>query len=367
MNILITFLTAKVNTFGGVEKSIFSLIDGLRKTNNNVYVYTSQNGDHLDNFYYSQYLNCNFDCAESEIDNNIRKLYENNGKKINDEIESIILKNKIDYILIIDQLWGIIPSINFKNIYNVKMGILYHMTYQMDLIYKTLNMNFDNYFAVSSEVKEMIIKANKTSHNIDVLPNCFVEDEFNEFNNKEKNYIFCNCRLAEGKGIENLLITYKKVAKKYPDLKLYLCGGKFHFGKQEKILDYINNFLKDNNFLKKNIVMLDNLDWSEIPGYIKDSKLVVLPTQYESFGIAALESIACCKPLITMSVGNLPCLVKNSGILLEYGDNTSLYNSIVDLIEDSKLRNNLIQNCKIVRKEYTSVNVARKLLGFIER
>ena len=66
MNILITFLTAKLNIFGGVEKSIFSLIDGLEKTGNNVFVYTSKNDDKLKNFYYSNYLNCNFDlhCLE---------------------------------------------------------------------------------------------------------------------------------------------------------------------------------------------------------------------------------------------------------------------------------------------------------------
>ena len=55
MNILITFLTAKLNTFGGVEKSIFSLINGLEKTGNNVFVYTSKNDDNLKNFYYSNY------------------------------------------------------------------------------------------------------------------------------------------------------------------------------------------------------------------------------------------------------------------------------------------------------------------------
>ena len=87
MNILITFLTAHKNTFGGVEKSIFSLIDGLRKTNNNVYVYTSKNEDHLENFFYSKYLDCNFNCLENEIDNEIRKTYSKYELEINNELE----------------------------------------------------------------------------------------------------------------------------------------------------------------------------------------------------------------------------------------------------------------------------------------
>lgn len=367
MNILITFLTAKLNTFGGVEKSIFSLIDGLEKTENNVFVYTSKNDDKLKNFYYSNYLNCDFDCPENEIDNNIRRIYKKFESEINNEIESIILKNKIDYILIIDQLWGIIPSINFKNVHNVKIGIVYHMTYQLDLIEKTINMNYNNYYAVSNDVKNKIIDYTNTTTNIELLPNCYVEEDFNEINNKDENYIFCNSRLADGKGIENLLNVYAEISKQYPHLKLYLCGGEFHFGKREKILKYINEFLTDNPNLINNIKILGKLKWNEISKYIKNSKLVVLPTKYESFGIAALECIACCKPLITMNVGNLPDLVKNAGILLEYGDDAKLLNSIIKILNDKLLIDNLIKNCKIIRQKYTSTFVAKLLLDSIER
>lgn len=367
MNILITFLTANRNTFGGVEKSIFSLIDGLKKFNNNVYVYTSSSLDDIENFYYSKYLNCDFNCLENEIDNNIRELYKKYEFQINNELESIILKKRIDYILIVDQLWGIIPSINFKNVNNIKIGILYHMTYQLDLISSTLSSGYDNYFAVSNEVRKNIIDYTKTLVNIEILPNCYIEDDFNGIDNKNENYIFCNSRLAEGKGIENILYVYKDIVIKYPSLKLYLCGGKFHFGKRDKILKFIDEFMLANPSLVDNIIILDKLKWSEIPIYVKNSKMVVLPTKYESFGIAALESIACCKPLITTNVGNLPDLVKNAGILLDYGDNNQLYNAIIKILKDEVSKNKLIENCKKIRKKYTSTYVAKQLLDNIKR
>ena len=46
--------------------------------------------------------------------------------------------------------------------------------------------------------------------------------------------------------------------------------------------------------------------------------MVVLPSGYESFGIAALEAIACEVPLITTDEGNLPDLVENAGIIINY-------------------------------------------------
>lgn len=41
MNILITFLSAKKNVFGGMERSIYSLIKGLEYNKCNVFVYTA--------------------------------------------------------------------------------------------------------------------------------------------------------------------------------------------------------------------------------------------------------------------------------------------------------------------------------------
>lgn len=41
MNILITFLSAKKDVFGGMERSIYSLIKGLEYNNCNVFVYTA--------------------------------------------------------------------------------------------------------------------------------------------------------------------------------------------------------------------------------------------------------------------------------------------------------------------------------------
>ena len=133
-------------------------------------------------------------------------------------------------------------------------------------------MNYNNYYAVSNDVKNKIVHYIDKTINIELLPNCYVEDDFNETNNKDENYIFCNSRLADGKGIENLLNVFAKISIKYPQLKLYLCGGEFHFGKREKILKYINQFLNYNPNLIKNIKILGKLKWNDIPKYIKNSK-----------------------------------------------------------------------------------------------
>ena len=59
MNILLTFLNAKKNAFGGMEKSIFSFISGFTNRKDKLFVYTAKNGQSEENFLYSEFLNIN--------------------------------------------------------------------------------------------------------------------------------------------------------------------------------------------------------------------------------------------------------------------------------------------------------------------
>lgn len=309
-----------------------------------------------------------FDESFEYIDNNILGNYSTYKAEIRTEIIDAIKTLNINYVLVVDQLWGIIPHIDFwSNEVLCRVGIVYHMYLQPDLIQLTLNEPFDDYFAVSNDVRNKITTNCETrGKKIHLLPNSYSEEEF--YPNKIKRnlkYIFCNSRLARNKGIEFLLPAYLKFHKENPDYKLVLCGGKFHFGDQEYILDIIKGFVADNNEINLDIIILDNLDWKDIPKYIQNASMVVLPSGYESFGIAALESIACEVPLITTDEGNLPDLVENAGIIVKYGNSQLLFNAMKQLEEDMEKKKNIVSNCHIVKQKYESKKVAEDLLTII--
>lgn len=363
MNILITFLSAKLNVFGGMERSIYSLIKGLEYNNCNVYVYTAVSETEEDNFIYSKFLKNTFFEDTSLIDFNILENYRNNSKVLRNEILSIIDTRRIDYILVEDQLWGIIPHIDIMNNIKCKVGIVYHMYLQKDLIIKTLQLPFVNYFAVSNDVRNKINQINIYNKVIDLLPNSYNEEEFFEITDIEKKKrIFCNTRLAENKGIEYLLNAYEKFHRKYYDYELLLCGGEFHFGNRSKILYYIDSFLKKYPELDGSITIMGNLEWEQIPEVIQRSEIVVLPSGYESFGIAALEAIACGTTLIATNVGNLPELIKDAGILIPYANPEALYYAMRNVVENRELVNTLKNNCKKIRIQYEAKKIAREFL-----
>ena len=368
MNILITFLSARKNVFGGMERSIFSLANGLEFHDCKIYIYTAVSEQKNQKIIQSSYLKASFDEPIECIDNNILRNYSTYKAEIRTEIDHAIKNLHINYILVVDQLWGIIPHIDFwSNEEMCRVGIVYHMFLQPDLIQLTLNEPFDDYFAVSNDVRNKIM-TNCETHNkkIHLLPNSYSEEEFYP-NKKRQNfkYVFCNSRLARNKGIEFLLPAFLQFHKENPDYKLVLCGGKFHFGDHEYILDFIKRFIADNNEICSDIIILDNLDWNVIPKYIQNASMVVLPSGYESFGIAALESIACEVPLITTDEGNLPDLVENAGIIIKYGNSQLLFNAMKQLVEDVEKEKYIVSNCHNVKQKYESKKVAENLLTII--
>ncbi len=64
--------------------------------------------------------------------------------------------------------------------------------------------------------------------------------------------------------------------------------------------------------------------------------LMLMPSQMESFGLAALEAMACCVPAIATNVGGVPELIENgkNGLLFEVGDVEAMSQAAIALLSD---------------------------------
>ena len=65
--------------------------------------------------------------------------------------------------------------------------------------------------------------------------------------------------------------------------------------------------------------------------------LMLMPSEMESFGLAALEAMACCVPAIATRVGGVPELITDGedGLLFPVGDVESMANAAIDLLSNS--------------------------------
>jgi len=78
----------------------------------------------------------------------------------------------------------------------------------------------------------------------------------------------------------------------------------------------------------------------DLPDVLRDADLFLLPSQTESFGLAALEAMACGVPVIASAVGGLPEVVADgeTGLLLPVGDVEGLAQAAVALLTDEPRR-----------------------------
>ncbi len=139
------------------------------------------------------------------------------------------------------------------------------------------------------------------------------------------------------KGIVNILNAFEEVKPYHKDLKLVLAGD-------------LNPFVKDIPDRLANYKYIDDVI---LTGYVSNEEKRVLlssaeiflfPSEYEGFGIPVLEAMACGCPVITTNISSLPEVCGNAAYYVTPKDSAELSSGILNLLNDSGLREELIGN-----------------------
>ena len=89
--------------------------------------------------------------------------------------------------------------------------------------------------------------------------------------------------------------------------------------------------------------------------WLSVSDLFLLPSMQESFGLAALEAMACEVPVVASRVGGLPEIVKDgvTGFVCAPDDLDGMAERGIALLTDATLRDGIVQRaCEMVRSDY---------------
>ena len=81
----------------------------------------------------------------------------------------------------------------------------------------------------------------------------------------------------------------------------------------------------------------------DVARYLAQLDLFMLPSEYESFGLAALEAMSCGVPVVTSRAGGLPEVVEDgvAGLLCKVGDPECLAQTAFEILQDEERRSEM--------------------------
>lgn len=113
------------------------------------------------------------------------------------------------------------------------------------------------------------------------------------------------------------------------------------------------------------ITFLGKRDQDTLPYYYSAAEAVVVPSQYESFGMVALEAMACGTPVVASQVGGLAFLVQDgvTGYTVPTSDPQALADRLLSLIKDPDLRDRMGKQAAEFAKDYSWQTIAERILN----
>lgn len=353
---------------GGVREHVFGLYKQFKKKGHKVKIifpcrWPAQKSPHRDIILLGGYIK-----IPANKDRGLISFCNNSDQKI----QKFLAKEKFDVIHFHEPL---VPFLSFQILRHSKATniITIHTFPEASSFIKfmlittkhlsgRITEKFQGVIAVSETAKKFAQKIVKGK--IVIIPNGVELSRFSpktpqlkKFQDEKFNILFVG-RLTKRKGLIYLLKAYRKLKKKYQNIRLIVVGDGDQKSKA-KIYAKIYG-LKDVHFEG---VIPDEA----IPSYYATADIFCSPaTEGESFGIVLLEAMASGKPILAYANEGYKGVLKGFGkkSLVSPKNVEALAKKLEELINDEKLRKNLIKWGLEEVKRYSWEKVASQVLDF---
>jgi N-acetyl-alpha-D-glucosaminyl L-malate synthase BshA len=225
--------------------------------------------------------------------------------------------------------------------------------------------NSDGVTAISNYLKKRTVQEFDVRHPIEVIynfVNCdiYVRDSKSaerrgEFAGKDERILVHVSNFRPVKRLCDVIEIFDRVQKQIPS-RLLLMGDGPERSKAEWLVNQ-----KD---LRKKVDFLGKLD--RINEKLSIADLMLMPSELESFGLAALEAMACEVPTIATSVGGVPEVIEHgrTGYLAQVGDVETMARYAIEILSDEK---RLRDMGKLARWEAQSQFCSSKIIPEYEK
>ena len=231
-------------------------------------------------------------------------------------------------------------------------------------------MESSNIITASSKYESSLIT---NSYDIDEksimqIPPGIDKEIFTYDSNLERENILLSVgRIQEQKRQMEVLKFIDNFRKIDTNFLCYFVGGPSGKSGDDYLIE-LKNTVKELN-LDSNVEFLGNLTQTEIKILLNRSKLLIHTSQYETFGLVAIEANAMGVPVLTTNRGSLMEIIEhnNNGYISENLIDGRVNNFVKNLLTDDKKFKEMSKYCLEKSKKYDWVNTSEQLVDMYER
>jgi len=161
-------------------------------------------------------------------------------------------------------------------------------------------------------------------------------------------------RLSKEKGILNFLKAVPKILKEKDDLEFLIIGN-------GDLWRNIKKYLYKND-LNKKVKLLGRIAHAELPNYLNEVKLVILPSNIEGLPNILIESMACGTPILTTPVGGIPDMIKDgeTGFIMENNTSECIAKNAIRALNYPDLEKITENGRRLIQQEFTFEKVVER-------
>lgn len=365
----------------GANRSLLSLVQGLKQFGVNSYVVCPSEGDFTEELH-RQGIHCKIIpiqlcMAKYDTGNKIsiflRRMYEvlarfYNTLKVLPTLAKYAYSNNIDLVYTNSSvtIMGILLAkiIKKPHVWHFREFAKLHYNYKLDFpifIYNKLIRSSNANVFISKALKNYFINKNKLNCNNYIIYNgIYPENQLsiNKAISISKDYIFLMVGLvSENKGQMDAIMAISEVIKKYPKTKLLIIGGGDIETCQKLIAEHQ---------LFNNVEFVGYI--TDVDKYYKESDALLMCSKYEAMGRVTAEAMSHGLPVIGRDSGGTSELINhnNTGLLYD-GSVKQLKEMMILLMENNDLHDRIRVNAfKFAKENFTVEKYVQNVFRVIQ-
>jgi glycosyltransferase involved in cell wall biosynthesis len=168
-------------------------------------------------------------------------------------------------------------------------------------------------------------------------------------------------RLSEEKGILNFVSALPGIVKEKKNLTVYIIGD-------GPLSDQVNAKLIRYDISEK-VIRTGWVHRDELPRYLNEFRLLVLPSDTEGLSNIMLEAMACGTPVLSTPVGAIPDFITDgkTGFLMENNEPETIEKNVIRALDSPDIETIIMHARDLLRREFTFESAVTRYSGILEK